>query len=192
MKFKQTHKPGGVVVELGAKESPFPVLPSENTTASPVFRLKKILVPVDFSDCSKKALVYATGFARQFSAELTLLHVVEPYPPVPQMDWVDVESVQEAQGKLDAIRSTFGEAVAVKVILRTGEPHLEIVEAAKELGIDLIILSTHGRSGLMHVILGSTVAKVARHANCPVLIVREGEHDFIAGAEADEPARPQA
>ena len=86
MKFKPTNKPGGVVVELGPKEAQLPVTSAERETAAlPVFKLKKILVPVDFSDCSNKALQYAIPFAKQFDAELTLLHVVQPYLPVPEI-----------------------------------------------------------------------------------------------------------
>ena len=63
-------------------------------------------------------------------------------------------------------------------VVREGEPHSEIVAAAEELATDLIVLSTHGRTGIAHVFLGSTAEKVVRHAGCPVLIVREREHEF--------------
>jgi universal stress protein A len=69
--------------------------------------------------------------------------------------------------------------VPSRAVVQTGNPELAIVDAAKELGIDLIILSTHGRTGLSRVLLGSTAEKVVRHAGCPVLIVREHEHEFI-------------
>src|SRR5712691_7067324 len=95
MKFKRTSKSGGLVVELGPKEAQLPVKPVERETAPlPVFKLKKILVPVDFSDCSNKALQYAIPFARQFDAELILLHVVQPYVPVPEMPTIDIGLLQ--------------------------------------------------------------------------------------------------
>ncbi|MCX6926594.1 MAG: universal stress protein [Verrucomicrobia bacterium] len=65
--------------------------------------------------------------------------------------------------------------------MRQGDPPFGIVDTAKELGIDLIIISTHGHNGLERVLLGSTAEKVVRHAGCPVLVVRENEHEFIAG-----------
>jgi universal stress protein A len=147
------------------------------------FRLRKILVPIDFSDGSKKALQYAVGFARQFNAELTLLHVVEPFPPVPQMDPVDFDSIHDAKSKLNALQEAEGKRVACKAVLRTGEPHAEIIDAAKDLGVDLFILATRGRTGLPHLLLGRTAEKVVRHAGCPVLIDREHERDFIGSAD---------
>jgi nucleotide-binding universal stress UspA family protein len=178
MKFKPTSKAGGLVVELTPKEAQLPLSPAATVTW-PVFRLKKILVPLDFSPCSQKAFSYAVSFARQFGAELILLHVLEPYPPVPQMDPLDLESIQNAKMQLEVMAKAIEATIPAQTLLRAGPPHSEIVEAAQNLAVDLIILSTHGHTGLAHALLGSTVDKVARHASCPVLIVREHEHDFI-------------
>ncbi|MEO8429280.1 MAG: universal stress protein, partial [Verrucomicrobiota bacterium] len=91
MKIKPTKKNSGVVVEPRAKESQLPGETPKNESAPlPVFKLKKILVPVDFSQCSEKALQYAIPFARQFGATITLLNVVPGYLPVPEMGVVDV------------------------------------------------------------------------------------------------------
>lgn len=178
MKIKPTSKTGGVLVEIGPQESfPSPSLFSPDPL--PAFSLKTILVPVDFSECSKKALQYAIPFARQFGAELKLLHVVEPYPAVPEMGPYDLDNINDGKAQLEAFRQAIGDAVPASTSLRTGMPHLEIAEAAKDLGIDLIILSTHGRSGLARMLLGSTAEKVVRHAPCPVLIVRESEREFV-------------
>ena len=185
MKFKPSHKPGGVVVELGPTEVQLPVTSSGSAMSPlPVFKLKKILVPVDFSDCSNKALQYAIPFAKQFDAELTLLHVVQPYLPVPEIPMVDVELVQRqiresGKKELEALQRTVADKVSSETALRQGSPYVEIIKAAKELGIDLIILATHGRTGLAHVFLGSTAERVVRHAGCPVLVVRESERDFV-------------
>lgn len=180
MKFRSTlHK---VEVAAGPSSGQTAVRPLAAGANAPAFRLKKILVPVEFSDCSKKALGCAVALARQFEAQLVLLHVVEPYPPVPQMDRVDVESIHEATGKLETLRSTLAEVVASKAVLRTGDPHTEIINLANELGIDLIILSTHGRSRLAHLLLGNTAEKVTRRATCPILIVPEHEHHVVEGA----------
>ncbi len=186
MKFKPNNKPGGVIVELGPKETQ---LPGTSTAALPVFKLKKILVPVDFSECSDKALQYAIPFARQFDAELVLLHVVQPFVAMPEMPSVDAALVQKqmresGKKQLDALQQTIDEEITSRTLLRVGNPHVEIINAAKESGIDLIILSTHGRTGLAHVFLGSNAERVVRHAGCPVLIVREQEHDFVAATRA--------
>jgi hypothetical protein len=82
MKFKPSPKTGAVSVELGVDEIQ---IPAHLMPAVPMFKLQRILVPVDFSDCSSKALQYAVPFAKQFGAALILLHVVEPYPAVPEM-----------------------------------------------------------------------------------------------------------
>jgi universal stress protein A len=169
MQFKPADQTGGVIVKPAPKAA----------AASPVFKLKTILVPVDFSDCSKKALQYAIPFARQFDAELILLHVVPSYPPVPEMAPVDTESIEDAKKDLEAFRMMIGDAARSDIVVRWGEPDAAILMVAKEFGVDLIILSTHGRTGLARVILGSTAEKVVRHARCPVLVVREHQHEFI-------------
>ena len=185
MKFKPTNKIGGVIVELGPQETQLPEEFSAPTSAPPTpFKLKKIFVPVDFSECSKKALQYALPLARQFDAELTLLHVVQPYPAVPEMYPVNVESGRDAEKDLKALRRMTCDAIPSQTLLRVGAPHLEIIQAAKEIGADLIVLSTHGHTGLAHVFLGSTAERVVRHAACPVLVVREREHDFVTNEPA--------
>ncbi len=191
MKFKPTNKPGGVVVELGPKEAQ---LPGTSSGPAPAvlteFKLKKILVPVDFSDCSNKALQYAIPFAKQFNAKLILLYVVQPYLPVPEFPMVDVEPVlrqirETGKKELEKLQRTVGNKIPLEIALREGTPYLEIINAVKELGIDLIILSTHGRTGLAHIFIGSTAERVVRHAGCPVLVVREREREFVAGKSAD-------
>jgi nucleotide-binding universal stress UspA family protein len=153
------------------------------------FALKRILVPMDFSDCSRKALSYAAAFAQQFQARLTLLHILEPYVPVPELSIVAPESIEgqmreTAERELRAVQQALGEEICAKTVMRTGTPFVEITEAARELGSDLIIISTHGHTGLAHVLLGSTAEKVVRHAPCPVLVVREREHEFVADDKA--------
>ena len=177
MKVKPSRQnPASVVVELGSNERAIPgVTTGRSPTSLPNFKLKRILVPVDFSDCSKKALQYAIPLARQFNAELMLLHVVEPYRAFcPEIPLCDVPTAEAARRALDGIVIE----IPFKSVVREGEPHSQIVTAAKELATDLIVLSTHGRTGLAHVLLGSTAEKVVRHAGCPVLIVREREHEF--------------
>ncbi len=191
MKFKPTEKAGGLVVELGPEETGLPpVADEERMAALPVFKLRKILVPVDFSQCSAKALAYAIPLAQQFDAELTLLHVLPAQPPIAEMGPIDVIGLEESRKELAALETKVKAELAperVFHVMRAGAPDTEIIRAAKEMGMDLIVVSTHGRTGLGRVLMGSVAEKVVRHAGCPVLVVREREHEFVtpeAGIEA--------
>jgi nucleotide-binding universal stress UspA family protein len=150
--------------------------------------LNRILVPIDFSDHSKNALKYATPFAEQFGASLDLLYVVEPtiYPAdfsFGQIGFPNVDEELRLRGcqELQAlVERAIGTRVKARFAVRTGKPFYEINQYADEEGIDLIIIATHGHSGVEHILFGSTAEKVVRKAPCPVLVVRTGEHDFIA------------
>lgn len=186
MKFKPAATPGGVTVEAGLPGTPLSSLfgPSE-------FKVRTILVPLDFSECSQKALQYALPFVKQFQARLSLLHVVQPVIPVPEVTTLNVDEVEreltrQALRQLDKIRESLGGTIASESLVRLGQPAMEIIRAAKESGTDLIILSTHGHTGLVRLFLGSTTERVVRLAGCPVLVVRENEHDFVPAAEPVE------
>jgi nucleotide-binding universal stress UspA family protein len=185
MKVKPVGKRGGVVVELGSREGQIPSAAAAGGPVSlPVFKLKKILVPVDFSERSMRALQYALPLAEQFGAEVTLLHVVQAYLPVPEMSTMDVTLMQQQMREagaqqLESLRKSVEAKVELRTVLKLGDPYFETIHAAKDLGVDLIILSTHGRTGLAHVFLGSTAERVVRHASCPVLVVREHEREFV-------------
>lgn len=144
------------------------------------FHLKSILVPLDFSPPSKKALDYAVSVAQQFKAKLTLLNVVEPvatpdfaatFPLVMEDDQVMAAAKKELERKTKAARVPRG--IVEKVLVRFGRSFHEITEAARTRKVDLIIISTHGYTGLKHALLGSTTERVVRHAPCPVLVVRQ-------------------
>ena len=169
-------------MELGRQEAQLPPLSASELAAPlPVFRLKKLLVPIDFSECSRKALQYAIPLARQFDAELHLLHVVAAYPPIPEMASVDIETIHDANVELAALRDRIRHLVPCVILIRPGEPGAEIVAAARESGSDLIVLSTHGRTGIARMLQGSVAERVLRHATCPILVVREHEQEFISG-----------
>jgi universal stress protein A len=151
------------------------------------FRLKKILVPTDFSACSTKALDYDLAFAEQSGAELILLHVVEPayYPAYGQDIPPDLaefhQDVQKiTQERLDKLsQEKIAGRLPARALVATGNAYEAIVESAKSLEVDLIIIATHGYTGLKHVLLGSMAERVVRHAPCPVLTVREREQEFV-------------
>lgn len=152
-----------------------------------ILQLNKILVPIDFSDTSKKALFYALKFAEQFGCEIVLLHVVEPASPtvgapfavevLPQPQDDSIAAKKELAAL--AARSRNNGAKSINSTIRTGHPPNEITKAAKDLDVDLIIISTHGYTSWRHLCIGSTAERVVRTAACPVLVVREKEHEFI-------------
>ena len=152
-------------------------------------QIKKILFPTDFSENSEHALNYALILAKLTQAELQLLHVIEPltYPPAgelfgPMLDEVELTMKMEVafQRQLDERVATLkNEYPRVYGRQATGNPFLEIIRAAHEGGFDMIIMGTHGRSGLAHVLIGSVAEKVVREGPCPVLTVKHPEHKFV-------------
>ena len=150
--------------------------------------LKRILVPTDFSKHSQNALTYATAFAEKFGAELYLLHVVQDLalyvpdalalgtPVSPPMEQF-TSAAQDALGRLIADNGL--ERFKVHPEVREGTPFYEIIRYAREADVDLIVMATHGHSGLAHVLLGSVTEKVVRKSPCPVLTVRHPEHEFV-------------
>ncbi|MBN1302745.1 MAG: universal stress protein [Melioribacteraceae bacterium] len=143
--------------------------------------IKKILVPIDFSDYSKNALRYSTGFAKKFSAKMYLIYIIEPtiYPADFSMGQIavpsaDVDVSKRAQEELQNLAKTeFDSSIEVEIIIKSGKPFYEIIDTASELDIDLIIIATHGHTGVEHLLFGSTAEKVVRKAPCPVLSIRE-------------------
>lgn len=151
-------------------------------------KLTRILVAVDFSACSKKALQYAAAFAEQFKARLLVLHVVELYP----IDYVfgvttdTAESkrlLQRAEAELARLSRQYPRRrrMGIQTSVRLGKPYQEIVKAAREHRAQLVIMGTHGYTGFLHFQLGSTAERVVRAAPCPVLVVRAQEQEFVDG-----------
>jgi len=184
MKIKKDRAHNTVVLEIDRKSSLPPV-------AVPELQLKHILVPVDFSECSRKALDYAVSFARQFNADVTMLHVVVAVPLPPQMLVFEAETLsakyhEQAAKQLSEWRNEIAPRATVKATVRAGTAaHQEIIAAAHECNCDLIVIGSHGRSGLARILTGSTAERVVRHAPCPVLVVREIEHEFLQGEKRE-------
>jgi len=156
------------------------------TSALP-FTIQNILVPLDFSPCSKKALAYALPFARQLGATITLAHVLQIAPvngiEFAELDFAAIEARarKACEEELQTLaEEKIREGFDVRMQMGSGRAWAEIVEIAKKQKTDLIIISTHGHTGLKHVLLGSTAENVVRHAPCPVLVVREREREFCA------------
>ncbi|KAF0153268.1 MAG: uspa domain-containing protein [Ignavibacteria bacterium] len=142
--------------------------------------IKKILVPIDFSDYSKTALKYAAQFAKQFDAKIFLIYVVEPmiYPADFSMGQIaipssDIDLTSRAVEELKRLAAEIDNGLEIETIIKTGKPFVEINDTANEENIDLIIIATHGHTGVEHLLFGSTAEKVVRKAPCPVLTLRE-------------------
>ena len=185
MKAKPTNKPGEVTLELNRRDEPLMAAATRTTVKSP-FKIKHILVPIDFSDCSKKALQYALPLAKEHQAALTLLYVVAPAYGAGEsggVDYAQLEASMRAGGEKELAKLAVDEVrgeVSAATLIRVGSPAREIIETARSLPADLIVISTHGRTGLKHVFLGSVAEHVVQRAPCPVFVVREREHEILA------------
>lgn len=151
--------------------------------------IKTILHPTDFSDASEHALRMAVGLARDYEARLILLHAVEPpvYYGELGVNFIPPEDYREsAQERVDALVGS-DLAVTVESVVTEGIAASEIVRVARERHCDLIVIGSHGRSGLGRVLMGSVAEEVARKSPCPALIVRS-PHEI----PVDAPAAPQS
>lgn len=148
--------------------------------------LQTILVPTDFSEAAA-ALRLAGSLARDHGARVVLLHAAEPTVTVLDAGLLQFENAPpwaELRGRLDRLAAGVG--VPVECRLARGKPAAETLRAAEEIGCDLIVMGTQGKSGLMRVLFGSVAEEVLRHATCPVLTVRTPPHPEPVGAR---PAR---
>ncbi len=150
--------------------------------------IKKVLFPTDLSDAAAEAQLYACALAEQFDAELHILSVMQDIAmvsPDPNMPWViPASSLEEIRSSLEtALKAIpepkWSEGRRIHRVLRTGTPFLEIVKYAADQDIDVIVVGTHGRSGLTHMLLGSTAERIVRKAPCPVLTVHPKGHQFV-------------
>jgi nucleotide-binding universal stress UspA family protein len=152
-----------------------------------VIKLKRVLVPTDFSDSARHAFRYGLSFAKEYEAELVLLHVVENLTvgyasdlfPVPM-----AEVFQEISGYAKAelaklAEEARGRGVQVSELVVQGKPSAEIIRHATENAVDMIVLGTHGKGMLDQALFGSTTERVVRRAPCPVLSVRMAGHEFV-------------
>jgi nucleotide-binding universal stress UspA family protein len=156
-----------------------------------MIEIKNILVPTDFSDFSKYALNYAVAFAQTFKAKITLIHVtperemdslrqVSTFFEPGQLERLLKQRESEDQRQLDGfIPPELKKGIEVDTIHTVGIPFLDIIRTAREKKVDLIIIATHGRSGLSHMFFGSVAEQVVRKASCPVLSIRHPGHEFV-------------
>ena len=150
-------------------------------------QIRSILFPTDFSECGNYALAYATSLARTFGASIICLHVIEPMvptvgysgmtEPLPIADISDQleDSAERELPKIAECEECAG--LEVEELIVHGEAASEIVRVAKDRKVDLIVVSSHGRTGLGRIIFGSTAEAVVRHASCPVLVVKPSQDE---------------
>ncbi|MFN3243960.1 MAG: universal stress protein [Planctomycetota bacterium] len=147
-----------------------------------MIKLDRIICPTDFSPTSSKAVDYAATMADSFDAELVLLHVI-PEMSYPLRSFGMSHSLEHIQEELhekakETLQERATEAVKalpklrVRCVLRDGEAHEATMKCASEESADMIVMGTHGHTGLTHALLGSTAEKVVRLSKCPVLTVR--------------------
>jgi nucleotide-binding universal stress UspA family protein len=148
-----------------------------------MFKIQKIVCPVDFSNCAQQALNYASELAKQFDAELSIVHAYEDpaayVTPMPMSGYVGpgAELLLELRKQLEVrLAQTKAEVEARGVRVRSelleGTPYRVVLDWAKEFGADMIVVGTHGHTGLTHALLGSVTERIVRMAHCPVLTIR--------------------
>jgi nucleotide-binding universal stress UspA family protein len=144
--------------------------------------IRSILLPTDFSECANYALSYATSLARSAGAKIICVHVIEPVvptvgytgmtEPLPIAD-ISEQLEDSAERELPKIAGCDEcEGLEVEDVIAHGDAASEIVRVAGERSVDLIVISSHGRTGLGRLFFGSTAESVVRHAPCPVLVVK--------------------
>jgi len=154
-----------------------------------MIRLKRILVPTDFSDHSERAAAYASELARRFEVEeVHCLHVVDIpadllatsgyYMTGPSEQFIE-QVREESQKSLREFVAKHLKDLPVETAFLDGRPFVEIIRYAREKDVQLVVIATHGRTGLKHALFGSVAEKVVRKAPCPVLVVRRDEREFV-------------
>jgi len=148
----------------------------------------KVMVPIDFSDTSRKAFYVALKYAKVFDADTYVLHVLEPLDTFDTTAKVEAQSEQVArveEGVKRRVNDLFERAGLaevdrrrVHIVIRAGKPWKEILTAAAEKGVDLIVMGSHGQTSFKDVIIGSTTERVVRKAPCHVLCVKPDDYEY--------------
>jgi len=154
-----------------------------------MIQLKRILVPTDFSEHSEHAAAYAAELARRFEVQAVhCIHVSDIpadllatsgyYLTGPSEQFID-QVREESRKSLDEFASKHLAGLPVETAFLEGRPFVEIIRYAREKAVGLVVIATHGRTGLTHALFGSVAEKVVRKAPCPVLVVKRHEQEFV-------------
>jgi len=141
-------------------------------------QFKKVLCPIDFSTDSFTALDYAADFARQSNGQLVLMHVVDNpltdfYGPRGANFYAEVEhAIEKSKQMIAEVARTHAAGVPYEVVVKHGNPYTEILDLATAQHVDIIVMSTHGRTGPQRLVIGSVTEKIVRAAPCPVFTIR--------------------
>jgi len=187
----------GSTAERVVRYSPCPVLvvrgsDAKKKPAQQLATFGKILVPVDFSECSMKGLGYAKALARELKAKMILLHSIALQYYIASDEYArydlpllmeQTENVAKQQMR-DLVQQINWNGIEIETSIQIGHAGQEICAEASDRKVDLIAISTHGRTGFKHVLLGSTAEYVVRHASCPVLVVPSRERALPKSAVA--------
>lgn len=152
-----------------------------------MFNIKNILLPTDFSNTSLSAADYAVELAVKYGAKIHLLHVLEKTPPILAIRSLDLsqekiiksfeeEGKKQLENAAKKIKKGKTENFEFELVLKKGIDYEQIVKYSKDHKIDIIVIATHGRTGLVHTLLGSVAEKVIRYAKCPVLVITPHRH----------------
>ena len=152
--------------------------------AKNIFNIKNIIVPTDLSELSASAFSYAKDLAERMDATIHLIHVLEKTPPFSAagnqgnskekiLHIIEEEAKAQLKEAAEDLREDF--SLNVIEVLRNGVDYEEIIKYAKENNGDLIVIATHGRTGVLHTLMGSVAEKVIRYAKCPVLVITPDE-----------------
>lgn len=176
MKARPAQYPGEVILELNRRDEPL-IEQATLKANRPVIDVKQILVPIDFSSASRKAIGYAARFARSNQATIQLLYVLAPFAMGPSISGEGLDSLEASRTASHRdlellVQEEIQDGIPTHCHVRVGSPVGEILDMAQNLPADLIVLSTHGRTGLKHVFLGSVAEHIVQRAPCPVLVVR--------------------
>lgn len=162
-----------------------------------MIQIKRVLVSTDFSEAAARAIPFAVSLAKEYGGELHIVHVVEdslyfaqfayegaPFDPSSLIEGL----VEDRRKKLQTVVEGLPADVRCRTHLRRGVVASEIIVAAKEADVDVVVIATHGRTGFSHLIFGSVAERVIRECPCPVLTVREKSHGMLVPGE--EPGKP--
>jgi nucleotide-binding universal stress UspA family protein len=176
----------GSVTEKVLRTALCPVLtvPKDSGDAAPVL-FRRVVCAIDFSECSLHALDYATSFAQEADAQLTVVHVIELPPDLPRevhetvlagprtvREYVALAEEEGRARLTDAVSDRVCESVTTDTVLAAGKPYREILRVAAEHGADLLVVGVHGRGPIDRMLFGSTTQHLVRQASCPVLTLR--------------------
>ncbi|HET6370075.1 MAG TPA: universal stress protein [Nitrospiria bacterium] len=149
----------------------------ETKTARPAARINLILVPTDFSELADESVNYAISVAHQLGARILFFHCIERYDNT-DPDMFEARRDRALSTLSDLVKRVKNGGMEATADLSDGVPFVEIIRTARKANADLIIMGTHGRTGLTHMLMGSQAERVVRQSSCPVLTVKSAKHQF--------------